>query len=154
ENGVRPFVEISFMPNKLAAFPAMHPFWYKPNVAPPKDYGKWAALIEAFAHHLVNRYGIDEVAQWYFEVWNETNIDFWAAEPKQAPYYKLYDSTARALKSVSPRLRVGGPATAAADWVVDFLKHCSNSGSPIDFVSTHGYADDSVENLFHTHESV
>ena len=62
---------------------ALHAFWYKPNVAPPKDWDKWDAMIGAFTKHLVDRYGIDEVSQWYFEVWNEPNIDFWAGKPKQ-----------------------------------------------------------------------
>ncbi len=153
-NGVQPFVEISFMPNKLAARQAIHPFWYKQNVAPPKDYAKWDALIHAFAKHLVDRYGIDEVAQWYFEVWNEPNIDFWAGDPKQPTYFELYDHTARALKEVSPRLRVGGPATAAAHWIPAFLDHVSKDQVPVDFVSTHGYADDTVEDMFGTHEDI
>jgi len=101
-----------------------------------------------FARHLVDRYGIDEVAQWYFEVWNEPNIDFWGGIPRQQSYFQLYDHTARDLKSVSPRLRVGGPATAAAAWIPAFLQHVSDNHVPIDFVSTHGYADDTVENLF------
>lgn len=153
-NGVRPFVEISFMPNKLALRQDVHPFGYKQIVSPPKDYAKWDGLIRAFAQHLVERYGVDEVAQWYFEVWNEPNIDFWSGEPKQATYFKLYDHTARALKAVSPRLRVGGPATAAADWVPAFLTHVVKENVPVDFVSTHGYADDTVENLFHTKQDI
>jgi xylan 1,4-beta-xylosidase len=152
--GVRPFVEISFMPRKLAAREAMHPFWYKQNVSPPKDYAKWDGLIHAFAQHLVERYGIDEVAQWYFEVWNEPNIDFWAGEPKQAAYFELYDHTVRALKAVNPKLRVGGPSTAAAHWIPEFLKHVEQEHVPVDFVSTHGYADDSVEDMFGTHEDI
>jgi xylan 1,4-beta-xylosidase len=152
--GVRPFVEISFMPYKLASKPAIHPFWYKQNVAPPKDYSKWDALIHAFAEHLVDRYGIDEVAQWYFEVWNEPNIDFWAGDPKQATYFELYDHTARALKAVNVRLRVGGPATAAAHWIPAFLEHVSSEHVPVDFVSTHGYADDTVQDLFGTTEDI
>jgi len=155
KNGVRPCVEISFMPYQLSSNPkAIHPFWYKQNVAPPKDYAKWDDLILHFAQHLIDRYGIDEVAQWYFEVWNEPNIDFWAGVPKQATYFELYDHTARALKSVSPRLRVGGPATAAADWVDAFLAHTEKESVPVDFVSTHGYADDTVENLLHTNENI
>ena len=155
ENKVRPFVEISFMPKKLSFDPsALHPFWYKQNVAPPKDWGKWDQLIKAFARHLVQRYGEEEVAKWYFEVWNEPNIDFWAGVPKQSTYFELYDHTARILKSVSRRLRVGGPATAAADWVDVFLAHVAKENVPVDFVSTHGYADDTVENLFHTHEDI
>ena len=152
--GVRPFVEIGFMPRKLAAREALHPFWYKQNVSPPKDYAKWDELIHAFAAHLVERYGIDEVAQWYFEVWNEPNIDFWAGEPKQTTYFELYDHTARALKAVSPRLRVGGPATSAAHWVPEFLSYTEKEHVPVDFVSTHGYADDSVEDMFGTREDI
>ena len=108
-NGVRPFVELSFMPKKLAAKDALHAFWYKQNVSPPKDYAKWDELITQFTKHLVERYGIEEVSQWYFEVWNEPNLDFWAGDPRQATYFELYDHTARAIKAVSPRLRVGGP---------------------------------------------
>ena len=155
ERGVRPFVEVSFMPYKLASnSKAIHPFWYKQNVSPPKDYAKWDALMRAFAQHLIDRYGIDEVAQWYFEVWNEPNIDFWAGDPKQATYFELYDHTARTLKAVSPRLRVGGPATAAAHWVPEFLRHASDQHVPVDFVSTHSYADDTVEDIFGTHEDI
>jgi xylan 1,4-beta-xylosidase len=152
--GVRPFVEISFMPYKLAARQAIQAFWYKPNVSPPKDYAKWDMLIRAFGQHLVDRYGIDEVSQWYFEVWNEPNIDFWAGEPKQATYFELYDHTARALKSVSPRLRVGGPATSSAHWIPAFIDHVSKENVPVDFVSSHGYADDTVEDLFGTHQNI
>src|ERR1700721_2595645 len=80
KNGVRPVVEISFMPKKLAFNPdALPPLWYKPNVSPPKSLEAWDALMTHFAQHLVDRYGIAEVAQWYFEVWNEPNIDFWDA---------------------------------------------------------------------------
>ena len=83
-NGVRPFVELSFMPKKLASKEMLHAFWYKQNIAPPKDYGKWDGLITALAKHLIERYGIDEVSQWYFEVWNEPNLDFWGGEPRQS----------------------------------------------------------------------
>lgn len=154
-NGVRPFVEISFMPRKLAADPdALHSFWYKPNVSPPANMDAWDDLIRHFAQHLVDRYGIDEVSQWYFEVWNEPNIDFWYGAPRQSTYFDLYAQTARTLKSVSPRLRVGGPATAQAAWVSDFLKFTSANHIPVDFVSTHAYADDTVENLLGTHENI
>jgi xylan 1,4-beta-xylosidase len=155
KNGVRPVVEISFMPKKLAFNPdALHPFWYKQNVSPPKSMERWDDLMAHFAQHLVDRYGIDEVAQWYFEVWNEPNIDFWGGIPRQRSYFELYDHTARDLKRVSPRLRVGGPATAAAAWVDDFLKHAAENHVPVDFVSTHGYADDTVEDMFGTNETI
>jgi xylan 1,4-beta-xylosidase len=155
KDGVWPFVEISFMPKKLAFNPdALHPFWYKQNVSPPKSMDRWDDLIRHFAQHLVDRYGIDEVASWYFEVWNEPNIDFWNGIPRERSYFDLYAHTARTLKSVSPRLRVGGPATAAAAWVGDFLKFTSEKHVPVDFVSTHAYADDTVENLFGTDEPI
>ncbi|MGA8030106.1 MAG: glycosyl hydrolase family 39 [Bryobacteraceae bacterium] len=155
KNGVRPAVEISFMPKKLAFNPdALHPFWYKQNVSPPKSWEKWDGLMTEFARHLVQRYGEDEVAQWYFEVWNEPNIDFWNGIPRQRSYFELYDHTARDLKRVSQRLRVGGPATAAAAWVDEFLKHAAENHVPVDFVSSHGYADDTVEDLFGTNEDI
>ncbi len=155
KNGVRPIVEISFMPKKLAFNPdALHPFWYKQNVSPPKSIERWDGLIQHFAQHLVDRYGIDEVSQWYFEVWNEPNIDFWNGIPRQESYFDLYDHTARALKGVSPRLRVGGPATAAAQWVPEFLQYAAENHVPVDFVSTHGYADDTVKNMFGTKEDI
>ncbi len=154
QNGVRPFVEISFMPKKLALRQDVHPFWYKQIVSPPKDYKKWDDLMRALAQHLVDRYGLEEVAQWYFEVWNEPNIDFWSGDPKQSTYFELYDNTARALKSVSPRLRVGGPATSSAHWVDAFIAHTAAENVPTDFISSHGYADDSTEDLFGTHEDI
>jgi len=153
-HGVKPFVEISFMPRKLAASPVLHAFWYKPSPAPPKDYAKWDALIAAFAQHLLNRYGIDELSQWYFEVWNEPNIDFWAGEPKQATYFELYDHTARALKAANARLRVGGPATAQAAWADAFIQHVATSNVPADFVSTHVYANDKAQDVFGTNENI
>jgi xylan 1,4-beta-xylosidase len=142
------------MPKALAAHLDYHAFWYKPIVSPPGDYTKWDALITAFAQHLINRYGIDEVSQWYFEVWNEPNLDFWTGAPKQQTYFELYDHTARALKAVSPRLRVGGPATAQAAWVGDFIGHTTSYHVPLDFVSTHVYGDDSTEDVFHDHRSI
>jgi len=126
----------------------LHPFWYRPSPSPPKDFSKWDGLVNAFARHLIDRYGLDEVSQWYFEVWNEPNIDFWAGDPKQATYFDLYDHTARALKAVSPRLRVGGPATAQAAWANTFIRHVTEAHVPADFVSTHVYGNDSVTDVF------
>ncbi len=104
--GVRPVVEISFMPKLLAAHPAPHAFWYKPNVAPPK---RLRALGRADprprARTWSTRYGIDEVAQWYFEVWNEPNIDFWVGEPEAGHLL-------RALQPHRARAEVGEPAAA------------------------------------------
>jgi len=143
QNGVRPFVELSFMPKKLASKDARHAFWYKQNVAPPKDWAKWDDLIYQFTKHLIDRYGLDEVEKWYFEVWNEPNIDFWVGEPKQETYFELYDHSAAAVKRVSGRLRVGGPATAQAAWADAFIQHCVEKNVPVDFVSTHTYGVES-----------
>ena len=147
-NGVKPFVEISFMPRKLALRQDTHAFWYKQDVAPPKDYAKWDALMTAFSRHLIERYGIDEISQWYFEVWNEPNIDFWTGRPAQQTYFELYDHTARALKAVSEKIRVGGPATAQAAWVDAIIKHTTENHVPLDFVSTHVYGNDVSRDVF------
>src|SRR5271170_371974 len=145
DNGVRPFVELSFMPKKLASRLDYHAFWYKQIVSPPKDYAKWDALITAFGQHLIDRYGIDEIVKWYFEVWNEPNIDFWTGKPAQQTYFELYDHTARALKAVNDRIRVGGPATAQAAWVDALIAHAMQGNVPLDFVSTHVYGNDSAK---------
>ena len=154
-HGVRPYVELDFMPTALASHPKMvNPFWYHPNVSPPRSYAAWDRMIRALARHFIARYGIDEVAKWYFEVWNEPNLGFWGGVPKQKTYFALYDHTARALKSVNRRLRVGGPATAQAAWVSAFLRHLAKAHVPIDFVSTHVYGNDTPENVFGKHEKV
>ena len=112
-HGVRPYVELDFMPTALASNPKMRQgFWYHPNVSPPRSYAAWDNMVKALARHFIKQYGINEVSKWYFEVWNEPNLSFWGGVPKQRTYFKLYDQTARALKSVNSRLRVGGPATA------------------------------------------
>ncbi len=153
-NGVKPFVELSFMPKKLASKEMPHAFWYRPNVSPPKDWAKWDGLVTAFANHVVERYGIAEVSEWYFEVWNEPNLDFWGGDPKQPTYWELYDHTARALKAVSTRLRVGGPSTAQAAWADAFLQHCADGKVPIDFLSSHVYGNDPPQDVFGTNEEI
>lgn len=153
--GIRPVIELSFMPYKLAAKKEdIFGFWYKPNVSPPKDWKKWDDLIAALCKHLIDRYGIDEVSKWYFEVWNEPNIGFWAGEPKLETYWKLYDETAKTIKSVDGKLRVGGPSTAQAAWCDKFIAHCVDNKIPFDFVSTHVYANDSSKDVFGTDEKI
>ncbi|MBE1160717.1 GH39 family glycosyl hydrolase [Dyella acidiphila] len=155
ERGVKPYVELGFMPPELSSDPSkQHDFWYHPNVMPPRDYAEWDAMIRASAQHLIARYGLDEVSSWYFEVWNEPNLAFWGGSPVQPTYFTLYEHTARALKAVSPRLRVGGPSTAQAAWVPVFLKHVHDAGLPVDFVSSHVYGDDTAQNVFHTGENI
>ncbi|MGH8150471.1 MAG: GH39 family glycosyl hydrolase [Steroidobacteraceae bacterium] len=154
KQGVRPFVELSFMPPAMASREASMGFWYDPIVSPPKDWALWTELVRRFAQHLVDRYGIAEVSRWYFEVWNEPNIAFWTGDPREATYFRLYDLAARALKSVSPELRVGGPATAQAAWIEAFIRHCKTEHVPVDFVSTHVYGDDTAESVLGTPESI
>jgi xylan 1,4-beta-xylosidase len=154
-NGVRPFVELSFMPRKMAADPNQtQSFFYKPVVSPPKDYALWDAMITAFAQHLIDRYGIDEVASWNFEVWNEPNLDFWGGRPNMPTYYELYEHTALALKKANQRIRVGGPSTAQAGYVAEFLQRCKDHNIPVDFASTHVYANDTAKDVFHTDEQI
>ncbi len=153
-NGVKPFVELSFMPYKLASQQHLQAFWYHPNVSPPRDYANWDDMITALVKHLVDRYGIDEVASWYFEVWNEPNLDFWTGAPRQKTYFELYDHTARDIKAVSPKLRVGGPATAQAAWVSDMIRHADQAHVPLDFVSTHVYGNDKASDVFGTGENI
>jgi xylan 1,4-beta-xylosidase len=102
----------------------------------------------------VDRYGIGEVSQWYFEVWNEPNLDFWGGNPRQSTYWDLYDHTARTIKGVNPKLRVGGPATAQAAWADAFIQHCTEKNVPVDFVSTHVYANDTAKDVFGSDENI
>jgi xylan 1,4-beta-xylosidase len=138
--GMRPFVELSFMPRALASGKDTI-FSYRGNVSPPADYQQWAELMRRLTRHWTERYGRDEVRQWYFEVWNEPNLRaFWAGTREQ--YFELYRHTALAIKSADAELRVGGPATAANAWLPEFLDFCRRSKLPVDFVSTHHYPND------------
>ena len=138
--GIRPIVELSFMPAALARDPTQTVFTYRGIISPPADWAEWRALVAALAAHLVQRYGIDEVAGWAFEVWNEPNlVVFWSGT--RAEYFRLYDESAHAVKSVDARLRVGGPSTAAGEWVEALAEHAARKGTALDFVSTHTYGN-------------
>ncbi|SFV16556.1 GH39 family glycosyl hydrolase [Pseudoduganella namucuonensis] len=135
--GVKPFVELGFMPQALASG-SKTIFWWRGNVTPPHSYDKWGKLVKALTEHWTERYGSKEVASWYFEVWNEPNLDgFWAGT--QDEYFKLYAYAARAVKSVNPSYKVGGPATAGAAWIPEMIAYCAKNAVPLDFVSTHTY---------------
>jgi xylan 1,4-beta-xylosidase len=138
---MKPFVELGFCPEALASGQRTI-FWWKGNVTKPKDPKKWADLIRALVSHFQERYGEDEVRTWYFEVWNEPNLDAFFAGSQQ-DYFELYANTARAIKSVSPAYRVGGPATAGCAWLPEFISYCAKHRVPVDFVSTHDYAVES-----------
>jgi xylan 1,4-beta-xylosidase len=141
EAGLRPVVELSFMPAALARDPSKTVFFYEGIISPPRDWSRWADLVRGLAFHLLERYGEDEVTRhWAFEVWNEPNIGvFWSGTPEE--YFRLYDTAAVAIKSVHPGLLVGGPASAAAGWVRQLLAHVGSSGAPLDFASTHVYGN-------------
>jgi xylan 1,4-beta-xylosidase len=142
-----PFVELSFMPSELASGPQSFGF-YKGNITPPTSYEAWGAFIKEFGLFLVNRYGLTQVSQWPIEVWNEPNLfhAFWTGN--QQDYFKLYKAAAVALKSIDASLKVGGPATAATEWLPEFLTFCAKENAPVDFVSTHIYPGDSQRKLF------
>ena len=135
--GIKPFVELGFMPSALASG-TQSIFWWRGNVTPPKDYTKWGDLIRNLTLHFTERYGAEEVKTWYFEVWNEPNLKgFWAGT--QEEYFKLYQYSANAIKSVNKAYRVGGPGTAGAAWETEMINFCIKNALPIDFVSTHSY---------------
>ncbi len=111
--GVRPFVELSFFPKGIDKDGGKLQMWYRNRVTyDEQKMPKWSALIKAFCQHVIERYGLDEVRQWYFEVWNEPNLDFGFFDGTKSQYFNLYKVTAEAVKSVDPQLRVGGPATS------------------------------------------
>ena len=140
EIGMKPFVEIGFMPKALASTPSTI-FHYEGHVSMPKDDDRWMDLIRQFAEHLIGRYGLDEVRQWFFEVWNEPNLRGFF-DGTQEDYFHLYEMTARTLKAVEPTLQVGGPATSVNAWIVPFKKFCADNDVPVDFISTHHYPSD------------
>ncbi len=143
--GMKPFVEIGFMPEAFSSS-SQTCFHYKGNVSMPKDDDQWTHFIQLFIRHLLERYGAEEVHQWYFEVWNEPNLRFFF-DGTQEDYFKLYDMTARAIKEVDSALPVGGPATSANSWITPFIKYCESNQVPLDFITTHHYpSDDPLSN--------
>jgi xylan 1,4-beta-xylosidase len=157
-SGVKPLVELGFMPEALS----IHPEPYRHNFPnqsvqsiytgwayPPKDYGKWAQLVFQFTRHLRSRYGDDAVKSWLWEVWNEPDIGYWQGTPEE--YFKLYDFSVDAVLRALPSARIGGPETTgaagakAAEFLRQFLEHCSHeknfvsgkTGTRLDFISFH-----------------
>ncbi|MBW8844948.1 MAG: cellulase family glycosylhydrolase [Burkholderiales bacterium] len=137
---IKPFVELGFTPLALKTSDNKI-FYWEGNTSHPEPAG-WVALIDAFIRHLVERYGAAEVHDWYFEVWNEPNLDGFWEKADQKAYFDLYTRTAKAIKAVSPLLRVGGPSTAGAAWVPEFLAHAKVTNTPVDFITTHTYGVD------------
>ena len=137
---IKPFVELGFTPEALATSKNSIFYWHG-NTSHPNPQG-WHDLVDAFIRHIEQRYGRDEVRTWYFEVWNEPNLSgFWEGGDQKA-YFDLYDLTSNTIKAIDPALRVGGPSTAGAAWVPEFLAHVKQSGAAVDFVTTHTYGVD------------
>ena len=134
---IKPFVELGFTPKALATSKNSI-FYWQGNTSHPKPDG-WRDLVDAFVRHIEERYGKAEVRTWYFEVWNEPNLSGFWEDGDQKAYFELYDLTSKTIKNVDPELRVGGPSTAGAAWVPEFLAHVKQSGAPVDFVTTHTY---------------
>ncbi|NLI22235.1 MAG: glycoside hydrolase [Clostridiales bacterium] len=147
--GIRPLMELGFMPDRLKSG-EQTVFWWRGNVTPPREMARWQALITALVRHVTARYGTGEVLQWYFEVWNEPNLPMFFSGT-QADYFALYDATVAAIKAVDARYRVGGPASAGLDegaWITEMIDHCVSAAMPIDFISTHSYGVDGALDEF------
>lgn len=149
EKGLRPFLELGFMPEKLASGDQTI-FYWKGNVTPPRDEEGWCALVQATLRHLMERYGPDEVVQWPVEVWNEPNLEgFWQGADQQA-YFRLFEITFRAVKAVDSRFRVGGPAICGVQeerWMQAFLRFCREQRIPVDFITRHHYTTEKPERV-------
>ena len=117
--GVKPFVELAFFPKDMARQDKPRTqFWWKANISvDPNNFGKWHDLVKAFTQHVVDRYGINEVLTWYFEVWNEPNLNPGFLDGTKSDYFRLYKESALAVKSVDQRLKTGGPSTS--NFIVD-----------------------------------
>ena len=144
--GMKPFVELSFMPTPLAK-KKTYGLHYKNNTSVPRDYEEWSEYIRKFISYLIGRYGEKEVESWYFEVWNEPDLKGGFFSGDQKDYFKLYEVTARAIKSVDEDIRVGGPSTSACKWIDEFMDYCKTNHVPLDFISTHHYPGDAFGNL-------
>jgi xylan 1,4-beta-xylosidase len=157
ELGIRPFVELGFMPSGLASGDQTV-FWWRGNVTPPRSHTEWATLVRATVSHLIDRYGLDEVRDWPIEVWNEPDLkQFWSGADQDA-YHQLYEVTARAVKDVDGSLRVGGPALSPGaddEWLVRFAEFVTARAVPIDFVSRHAYTSGPAQHVpFGVHQTL
>ena len=163
ERGMKPLVEMGFMPEALSTNPQPYrhdwPKTFSTGWAyPPKDYDKWAELIFQWTKHCIARYGLKEVESWYWEVWNEPNINYWKGTKEE--YFKLYDYASWAVKKACPKATVGGPHSTsprdenASRFLRDFIDHCINGknfatglkGSPLDYIGFHAKGSPKIVN--------
>jgi len=138
EINIKPIVQLGAMPIVLAEG-SQTTFWWKMHVSRPKDYKEWYNLVYAFVSHVVDRYGLEEVKKWYFEVWNEPNLKGFWPHGMEEYYAFLYTYAAKAVKAVSSELRVGGPATAGGSYIKETIDYCTKNNVPLDFITTHAY---------------
>lgn len=167
-NGMKPIAEIGFMPEALSAHPQPYQHHWKPGAPydqvftgwsyPPADYKKWSEVVYQWVLHCVKKYGANEVATWYWEVWNEPNIGYWKGT--QEEYQMLYDYAADAVKRACPAARVGGPTSTGPGWdkaaqfLQNFLTHCATGtnyvthaqGAPLDYITFHAKGSPRVIN--------
>ena len=137
--GIRPVVELGLIPGELRSGDDTV-FWWKMYKTPPKDFSEWGAVIEALVRHFTARYGKNEIDKWFFEVWNEPDLEsFFRSDDRMNDYFKIYESASRAVKRVDPDYKVGGPATAGLRWIPEFIAFCREKSVPLDFISGHYY---------------
>ena len=151
ELGLKPFLELGFMPERLASG-TQTVFYWKGNTTPPASYEAWCEMVKALLLHLCDRYGRDEVVTWPVEVWNEPNLPgFWEHADMQE-YLRLFHNTFCAVKSVDSRFRVGGPAVCGGSdeiWIKAFMQYCHDNSIAVDFVTRHHYTTEFPENVGH-----
>ena len=149
--GLRPFLELGFMPKKMAKG-TQTIFYWEGNTTPPKDYDAWCHMVQALLKHLIERYGREEVLLWPIEVWNEPNLcGFWENADMQE-YFRLFHRTFEAVKEIDERFRVGGPAVCGGTdeiWIRSFMEYCHEHKIPVDFVTRHHYTIEQPEETGH-----
>lgn len=149
--GLKPFLELGFMPEKLASG-SQTVFYWKGNTTPPASYQRWNHMVQSLLRHLCQRYGREEVVTWPIEVWNEPNLPgFWEHADMQE-YFRLFRSTFQAVKEVDQRFRVGGPAVCGGSdevWIRAFMEYCHGQNIPVDFVTRHHYTTELPQKAGH-----
>lgn len=143
--GLRPFIELTFMPSLLASGQTTV-FAWQGNITPPADPNAWTQLVEAFASHCVARYGAPEVAQWYFEVWNEPDYTDVSWTGTEQQFFRFYAETARALRRAYPAARICGPSITRVGitsrrWVGPFCDYVREQDLPLDVITCHAYPE-------------
>lgn len=151
ERGLEPFLELGFMPYKMASG-EQTVFYWKGNVTPPSNYEEWKAMVQSLLEHLMSRYGADRVVTWPVEVWNEPNLKGFWKDADMPEYFKLFKETFYAVKAVDSRFRVGGPAVCGGTdeiWISAFMDFCEREKIPVDFVTRHHYTTELPEKSGH-----